>query len=59
MFADKREAIFVGVIDMIKGESYAKILISLSEKGYIEDLIMIYNSDNLPGLTIKKANVTY
>ena len=59
MFADKREAIFVGVIDMMKGKSYAKILISLSEKRYIEDVIMIYNSDNLPGLTIKKANVTY
>ena len=32
MFADKREAIFVGVIDMMKGKSNAKILISLSEK---------------------------
>ena len=59
MFANKRDNIFVGVMDMVKGESYAKILISLSEKRYIEDLIMIYNSDNLPGLTIKKANVTY
>lgn len=59
MFADKREAIFVGVMDMMKGESYAKILISLLEKRYTEDVIMIHNSENLLGLTMRKANVIY
>lgn len=59
MFADKREAIFVGVMDMMKGKSYAKILISLLEKRYTEDVIMIHNSENLLGLTMRKANVIY
>ena len=47
-------------MDMMKGKSYAKILGSIVEKRYTEeDVIMIHNSDNLLGLTMKKANVIY
>ena len=41
----------------MKGELYAQILISVLEKRYTEDVIMTHNSDNLPVLIIKKANV--
>ena len=50
---------FCRVMDIIKGETFSKILISLLEMRHIEDVITIHNSDNLPGLTMKKANVIY
>lgn len=56
MFADRKSSLFCWENSYDDGGSYIQILILVLNKSYTEEVAIIQNSDNLPALTLKKAN---